>query len=56
MFMDHSCLQYVVNKLVLGGNICRWMLLFQEFDFEIIMNPGQVNALPNHLSHIEIGE
>ena len=36
MFTDHSALKYLVNKPVLGGRICRWLLLFQEYDFEII--------------------
>ena len=39
MFMDHSALNYLVNKPMLGGNICRWLLLFQEFNFEIIVKP-----------------
>ena len=56
MFTDHSALQYLVNKPVLGGRICRWLLLFQEFDFEIVVNLVQLNAGPNHLSHIENGE
>ena len=29
MFTDHSSLKYLVNKLVLGGRICRWLLLFE---------------------------
>jgi hypothetical protein len=33
MFPDHLALKYLVNKLVLGGRIRRWLLLFQEFDF-----------------------
>jgi hypothetical protein len=28
MFTDHSTLKYLVNKPVLGGRICRWILLF----------------------------
>ena len=28
MFTDHSTLKYLVNKPVLGGEICRWLLLF----------------------------
>ena len=53
MFTDHSALQYLVNKPMLGGNICQWLLIFQEFDFEIVVKPGQLNAGPNHLSRIE---
>ena len=28
MFTDHSALKYLINKPVLGGRICRWMILF----------------------------
>ena len=56
MFTDHSALKYLVNKPVLGGRICRWLLLFQEYDFEIIMKPGRLNAGPDHLSRIDSGE
>ena len=38
------------------GKICRWILLFQEFDFEIIVKLGHLNARPDHLSWIEISE
>ena len=56
MYTDHSTLKYPVNKLVLGGNICRWLLLFQKFDFEVIVKPGRLNVGPDHLSRIESGE
>jgi hypothetical protein len=28
IFTDHLSLKYLVNKPVLGGRICRWLLLF----------------------------
>jgi hypothetical protein len=56
MYTDHSTLRYLVNKPVLGGRICRWFLLFQEYDFEVIVKPGKLNAGPDHLSHILSGE
>ena len=56
MFTDHSALKYLVNKPVLGGRICRWLLLFQEYDFEIIVKPGRLNAGPGHLLRIDSGE
>jgi hypothetical protein len=40
MFTDHSYLKYLVNKLVLGGRICRWLFFFKEFDFEVIVKHG----------------
>jgi hypothetical protein len=56
MFTDHSALKYLVNKLVLGGRICRCLLLFQEFDFEVIVKPGKLNVGPDHLSRVTNGE
>jgi hypothetical protein len=56
MFTDHSTLKYLVNKLVLGGRIYRWLLLFQEFEFEVIVNLGKLNAGPHHLSRVTNGE
>ena len=56
MYTNHSALKYLVNKLVLGGKICRWILLFQEFDFEVIVKPGRLNEGPDHVSRIESGE
>ena len=49
MYTDHSALKYLVNKPMLGRKICRCLLLFQEYDFEVILNPGRLNAGPNHL-------
>jgi hypothetical protein len=56
MFTNHSVLKYMVNKPVLGGRICRWLLFFQEFDFEVIVKSGKLNAGPDHLSRVAIGE
>jgi len=53
IYTDHSALKYLVNKLVLGGNIYIWLLLFQEYDFEVIVKPGRLNVRPDHLSQIE---
>jgi len=52
MFTNHSTLRYLVNKRVLGGRICRWLLLFQEFDFEVVVKLGRLNAILDHLSRI----
>eukprot|EP00253_Pinus_taeda_P006002 PITA_06002 len=56
MYTDHFALTYLVNKPVLGGKICRWLLLFQEYDFEVIVKSRQLNARPDHLSRIETSE
>jgi hypothetical protein len=56
MFTDHSMMKYLVNKPVLGGIICIWLLLFQEYDFEIVVKPGRMNKGPDHLSRLEHGK
>jgi hypothetical protein len=56
MFTDQFLLEYIVNKIVLGVWICRFLLLFQEYDFEIIVKPGRMNKGPNHLSRLEHGK
>jgi hypothetical protein len=56
MFTDHSSLKYLVNKPVLGGRIRRWLILFEEFDFEVIVKSGKLNAGPDHLSRITNGK
>ena len=56
MFTDHSGLKYLVNKPVLGGRICRWLILFQEYDFEIIVKRGRLNLGLDHSSRLESGE
>jgi hypothetical protein len=56
MFTNHSTLKYLVNKPMLWGRICIWLLLFQEFDFEVIVKPRKLNAGPDHLSRVANGE
>jgi hypothetical protein len=56
MFTNHSTLRYLVNKLVLGGRICIWMLMFQEFDFEVVVKPRRLNVGLDHFSRITNGE
>ena len=56
MYTNHSALKYLVNKAMLGGRICIWLILFQEYGFEIIVKPGRLNLGPDHLSRLESGE
>jgi hypothetical protein len=56
MSIDHSELKYLVKNIVLGGIICIWLLLFQEYDFEIIVKPGRMNKGLDHLLRLENGE
>ena len=41
---------------MLWGKICRWLLLFQEYDFEVTLKLGRLNAGPDHLSRLKSGE
>jgi hypothetical protein len=36
--------------------ICRWLLLFQDFSFEVVLNPRKKNASLDNISHIKFGE
>lgn len=46
----------MVNKPFLGGNVCIWLFLFQEYDFEIIVKLGRLNVGVDHLSRLETRE
>ena len=54
--VDHSALLYLVNKQALTGRLARWMLLLQEFDFQIHHRPGVQHTVANYLSRLELGE
>ena len=55
MFTNNSTLKYLVDNLVSRGDIFRWILLFQEFDFEIVKS-GRINVGLDHLPRLEIRE
>jgi hypothetical protein len=56
MSIDHSAFKCLVNKPMLGEIICRCLLLFQEYDFDIVVKPGRMNKGPDHLSRLKHGE
>ena len=43
-YTDHQVLKYLVNKPLHHRRICRWLLLFQEFEFEVVVGPRQLNV------------
>jgi hypothetical protein len=55
-FTNHSALKYLVKKPILEGRICWWLLMFQEFSFEVIIKHERCNIGPDHLSILESGE
>ena len=48
--VDHSALLYLVNKLA------RWMLLLQEFDFQIHHRPGVQHTVVDYHTRLKSGE
>ena len=55
-YTDHQALKYLVNRPLHHERICRWLLLFQEFKFEVVVRPRKLNVGLDHLSRIDIGE
>jgi len=53
IYTDDSTLKYLVKEPVLGEEIYIWLLLFQEYDFEVIVKPRCLNVGHDHLSLIE---
>ena len=47
---DHDSLKYLVNKPDLSGRIARWILLLQEFSYEVVVKPGKANVNADYLS------
>ena len=47
---DHDSLKYLVNKPDLSGRIARWILLLQEFNYEVKVKPGKANSNADFLS------
>ena len=54
--VDHSALLYLVRQQNLTGRLARWVLLLQEFDFEVIHRPGNQNLVADYLSRLDSGE
>ena len=50
--IDHDALKYMVNKPQLSGRIARWVLLLEEFDFDVDVRPGKKNVNANFLSRL----
>nr|GEV27102.1 reverse transcriptase domain-containing protein [Tanacetum cinerariifolium] len=50
---DHSALKYLFAKKDAKERLLRWVLLLQEFDFDVIDTKGAENLAANHLSRLE---
>nr|GFB39777.1 reverse transcriptase domain-containing protein [Tanacetum cinerariifolium] len=50
---DHSALKYLFAKKDAKARLLRWVLLLQEFDFDVIDTKGHENLAADHLSRLE---
>ncbi|XP_059285625.1 uncharacterized protein LOC132039101 [Lycium ferocissimum] len=53
---DHMTLSYLMKKKDAKPRLIRWVLLLQEFDFEVKGRKGCENQVADHLSRPEEGE
>nr|GEX94805.1 reverse transcriptase domain-containing protein [Tanacetum cinerariifolium] len=50
---DHSALKYLFGKKDAKARLIRWVLLLQEFDFQVLDTKGSKNLAADHLSRLE---
>ncbi|GJR28769.1 reverse transcriptase domain-containing protein [Tanacetum coccineum] len=53
VYTDHSALKYLFAKKDSKMRLLRWVLLLQEFDFNVIDTKGAENLAADHLSRLE---
>ncbi|XP_060195077.1 uncharacterized protein LOC132624290 [Lycium barbarum] len=53
VYTDHATLRYLMAKKYVKPRFIRWVLLLQEFDFEVKDRNGSENQDVNHLSRLE---
>nr|GFA93118.1 reverse transcriptase domain-containing protein [Tanacetum cinerariifolium] len=53
VYTDHSALKYLFAKKDAKARLLRWILLLQEFDFNVIDTRGAENYAADHLSRLE---
>ena len=53
MHTDHSALRYLMENKDAKPRLIRWVLVLQEFDFEVMDRKGTENQVADHLSRLE---
>ncbi|GJV34857.1 reverse transcriptase domain-containing protein [Tanacetum coccineum] len=53
VYTDHSALKYLFAKKDSKARLLRWVLLLQEFNFNVIDTKGAENLAADHLSRLE---
>lgn len=52
VYTDHAALKYLLSKKEVKPRLIRWLLLLQEFDWEVRDKKGAENKVADHLSRI----
>ena len=54
IYTNHAALKYLLFKKKAKPRLIRWVLLVQEFDFEIKYKKGSENSVADHLSRLHV--
>ena len=52
VYSDHAALKYLLSKKDAKPRILRWILMLQEFDWEVRYKKGSKNLIADHLSRL----
>ena len=53
VYIDHKSLKHIFNQKDLNMRQRRWLVLLNDYDYEIRYLPGKANIVANTLSHKE---